>query len=195
MALNDVPQPGQTLAVTQPLIRSNFSTIDSAFTVDHASYNSSGAGKHKKVTFPVQSPAPTFPGDIGLYSFLDPVTAVSQLYFTNSTGATYPMTASAQQTFPAGGNGYSYLPSGIIVQWGTGTALANAVTTVNLNINYTNSIMSIQLTEYVESPGFAFVNISPTLIALSSFNNVGNTNFRVNNNGPQVQFMWFTVGF
>lgn len=194
MALNDVPQPGQTLALTQPLIRNNFSTIDSAFSVDHVSYNLGGAGKHNKVTFPVQSSTPTFPGDIGLYNKVDPTTMVSQLYFTTSTGTTYPMTASARQSFTSGGNGYSYLPSGLVVQWGRGVALANQVTQVNLNFNYSNGIMSVQVTQFVNSDGFVFVNTSPQLMVLSSFNTIGNTNFMVNNNGAQVEFMWFAIG-
>lgn len=194
MALNDVPQAGQTLALTQPLIRTNFSTIDSAFSVDHVSYNLSGQGKHNKVTFPVQGSTPTFlAGEVGLYNFLDPVSGVNQLYFTNAAGTTYPVTASQRQAFISGGNGYTTLPSGITLQWGTSVANANSVTVVPTIIPYTNSIMSVQLTQFTVTN--VFTAVSPQLTTIAPFGFMGNTNFNVNNNGAQVQFMWFTVGF
>src|SRR5690242_15107106 len=98
MALNNVPLPGQNLLVTRNPINQNFSVLDTTFAVDHVTYNLSGGGKHNKVTFPVQNPAPTFTGgDLGLYAFLNPGTGKNELYIHKVTGATtaeIPMTAS-----------------------------------------------------------------------------------------------------
>ena len=60
MALINVPLAGQSLGITRDPVNNNFSTINSAFLVDHVEYNTAGQGKHNKVTFPVQGGAPAF---------------------------------------------------------------------------------------------------------------------------------------
>jgi hypothetical protein len=128
--LNNVPQTGQTLGATRNSIQTNFSTVDTAFTVDHVQYNdgSGGQGKHKKVTFPVQSPAPSFSaGEVGLYNFLNPLTAKNELYLHRITGAStsnIPMassTLSGTQAPASLASFWTYLPSGMIIIKGTFT--------------------------------------------------------------------------
>lgn len=70
MSLNQVPQNGQNLDYTKPLVRQNFLTIDAAFSVNHVSYNSgANAGKHNLVTLPVQVADPvTIAGEMALYT-------------------------------------------------------------------------------------------------------------------------------
>ena len=90
MALNtNMPQASQSLAVTQPLILSNFGAINTAFAVDHINFNDPGQGKHNKITFPVQVlPIVINVGDLALYSLLNTTTAKHELnvYKANNAG-------------------------------------------------------------------------------------------------------------
>lgn len=113
--LNNVPQASQSLGQTQMPIQANFTTIDAAFQQDHVPYTLSGQGKHNMVTLVLQSPAPTItPPDGGLFNALDTFSGANQLFAQNPvTGVSYPFTASNLSQ-----NGWCYLPSGIIMQWG-----------------------------------------------------------------------------
>lgn len=128
--LNNVPTPGQSLGASRGLINANFSTTDTAFSVDHVAYNDSSGnqGKHAKITFPVQGSSPSFSsGEDGLYNFLNATTAKNELYVHKQTGATtvnVPFTAStlSANSAPASGTGlWTYLPSGIIMLSGNGS--------------------------------------------------------------------------
>lgn len=194
MALNDVPLSGQTLGVTQPLIRNNFSTIDTAFTVDHVSYGTSGQGKHNQVTFPQQSSEPSFSSsEIGLYNFL--VTA-NELYVKKGSNDGVPFTKSTKQAFSGGGVGETYLPSGIILKWGKQTAGANQLTTVTYSTGFPNNIIGIQLTQITKSETFSAKSPQLTVIQrIVPTLTPDNFQFVVNNNGAAVDFMWLAIGF
>lgn len=116
--LNNVPQSAQTLGQTQSLIQANFATIDTAFTVNHVQYNdgSGNQGKHAFVQFSVLGASPTpAAGDVSLYNFASTLTGVNELFLVKSDATTtIPMTATNKAT-----PGWAYLPSGILVKWGT----------------------------------------------------------------------------
>jgi hypothetical protein len=128
MALNDVPQPGQTLGGTQNPIRQNFLTIEDAFIVDHVDYGASLQGEHLKVTFTTQpdNPLPTIASNQFVMYNTTPTIADNAAYpvtltsnelciLRQSTGNSIPITASVGNATA----GWSYLPSGILMKWGT----------------------------------------------------------------------------
>ncbi len=161
MALNNVPVPGQSLGASRDLINQNFSVINTAFAVNHVPYNdgSGNQGKHNLVTFPVQSPAPSFAaGEEGLYNLLNATTAKNELYVhkqTSASTADIPMTASIlSQSVPASGAaGWTMLPSGILMRWENFSG--NGLTTVTLSAGYISftTIYSIMLTPVDTSTG------------------------------------------
>jgi hypothetical protein len=159
MALNLVPQSNQTLAVTQPLILANFTTIDSVFAVDHATFNTTNAGYHNKVTLINQSSAPAGVANANiLYSFINPVTSVNDIYLNQNNDTPVPITASnyAQP-------GYAYLPSGIILQWGYFNSASSSNVTVTFPIAFPNAILSVtagstQIQQYVCSTNLTLTN-------------------------------------
>jgi hypothetical protein len=124
MALNNVPLAGQTLTSSRSPINANFVTISTAFAIDHVDYNTSGQGKHNKITFPSQSSAPSFSNpEIGLYNKLPaapfPLTTRNELFIRRADGGETPITAAGVD---GGGflasSGYYYLPSGFLIKWG-----------------------------------------------------------------------------
>jgi hypothetical protein len=128
MALNNIPQAGQSLGSTRDLISQNFSVIDTAFSINHVPYNDPSGlqGKHPLVQFPVQTtiPATITTGDISLYNKLPaapfPTTGTNELFLVKANGTTtIPITASHQAT-----TGWTYLPSGILMKWGVTTTIS-----------------------------------------------------------------------
>jgi hypothetical protein len=131
MALTLFPVAGQSLVTTRDPIRNNFSVINTAFSVDHVEYNagSGNQGMHAKITFPVQSAAPVYAATNNGFFSLVPVagalTTKQEVYIHKQNAiaaADIPMTASVLSTTAApttASTGWSYLPSGMIMKWGT----------------------------------------------------------------------------
>lgn len=131
--LNTIPQPTDLLSVSQGNFLTNFGSIKSFVDIDHVSFASVDAGKHKQVTFPVQAVAPVFlAGEYGLYNKNDG--ANNQLYLSNNMAALQvPISSGNIPSVGASGfqNGFSYFGSGFLVKWGPLTAIpANAATVI-----------------------------------------------------------------
>lgn len=130
MSLSFIPNSGQNLPQTRDPIRVNFQNIDANFALNHVTLNSGGnAGKHNFIEMPLyvaQPPAvgalpTTQPGERGIYCALSlqtPFTAAALfLQAENSSAAgveiTYALTGGNYS------NGFTFLPSGVMLQWGT----------------------------------------------------------------------------
>lgn len=202
MALNiNIPQANQTLSITQPLILNNFNAINTAFAVDHVNFNDAGQGKHNKITFPVQVlPIVIAVGDLALYSLLNATTTKNELNVYKANNAGYvnvPFTASIlSNSAPIqDGDGWSYLPSGLIIQWGNfTTGFSTGTTSQNFLIPFPTAALSLQLTlkDYGLQPAINdyFFNAKIT----------SNAAFRVNvkkDSAPPLvtQFYYFAIGY
>ena len=159
--LNDVPQAGQSLALTQPQIRTNFSTISTAFAVDHVPFNAVGQGWHNQTTFPVQASAASFAsGQVGLYNLNYAGTGRNELFLTNSQNVSFPITASAQST----SQDWSYLPSGRLMKWGTTSSSAPGS---NIDITLSqgpafNQVIMVQLTSQTPNLYYTYTTGGPS---------------------------------
>ena len=166
MALNNVPLSGQTLSITRVPINQNFSTIDTAFAVDHVDYNITGQGQHNKVSFPVQNPAPApQAGVLQLYSQLSTITNQPELVFAHQAGSTAPTAAQIVEFTSAGwaNPGWTRLPSGILLKWHSGISMAS-VSTLAINLN----------TDVAGSPNFTtvFAVYPSTTNPAANYNNI-----------------------
>lgn len=181
----NVPLPNQSLATSQPLIQGNFVTIEAAFIQDHVDYGITGQGKHNQVTFPVQASAPSYlNGEVGLFNLLNSNTSADELYVAKGTNPGIAFTASLQNT-----NGWSYLPSGILLKWGTAGVSGSGNTTITFPTGATypafNSIYSVQI-----SPVSTTSNqIGPKI------NMYGTTTITVYNPGSNaINVTYFAIG-
>lgn len=170
----NIPQSTDILSQSQGDILGNFQALDVWVVVDHVDFGSPDEGKHNKVTFVVQSPAPSFlGGEIGLYNFLSPLTGVDELYIANQAGITTQLSASTLSTNANPGNnvsGWTYLPSGILLKWGNGNANGNTAITfpVGPTIPVFTNVMSMQISTFANS-----AVDTDTFVRLSAFTNVG----------------------
>lgn len=124
MSYVPVPASGASIPATDgPQILANFQSIQTAFDINHVDFNDANAGKHKFITFPVQTSAPVIAaGDIGVFSENSALTTQNELFITNSVGTTYPVTASLPAT-----SGWCYLPSGLLMKWGVNAGNGDTV--------------------------------------------------------------------
>jgi hypothetical protein len=164
MALNDVPQAGQTLATSQPLIRTNFSVIDTAFAVDHVACNIAGQGKHNQVVMPRQAASPiTGVTESAIFSRLSTLSAQTELAVRKeSNGAVYEFTSCG-----ASAVGWTRLPSGILLKWGNAAANGFATYTypVAANIPVFSQIFTVQITTWYIQAG----DVPDGFVRLSDF--------------------------
>jgi len=149
-AYNDVPLATDRISDSQATIRTNFNSIETAWNINHVAINNAGdPGKHAKVDFINEATHPVVAaGQMLLYNFVDPITTVNELYVKKEGAlatAGIPITSSLKAT-----SGWTYLPSGILMKWGSAVTPAAGHFTFTFpvapGIPVFNNIYSIQLT-------------------------------------------------
>lgn len=114
---SNVPTANQLISQSQPIINANFVAL-----------NSFGNGYAE---LSIQSSAPSFTaGNDGLYTLNNATTTKNEMYIhiQHQAGTTdIPFTASAMSNTVTAScvNGWSYLPSGLLIKWGTFAAPSN----------------------------------------------------------------------
>jgi len=175
----NVPQGAQAISSTQAPIQSNFQAINELIDINHETFGSADFGKHKYLQMPVQASAPSFSvGEEGLYNLnYAALTAKNELYVhkqTSSGTADIPFTASIlSNSTPAGGtNGWTYLPSGILMKWGTKAVTTSGAQDFNLPAGTTfgpafSAIFSITLTSSDTSVFYALNSLSGKTVSFN----------------------------
>lgn len=148
----------------------------------------------------VQAPAPMFPGtDQGVYAFLNPTTGVSETYFhKQSFDAPEEVAGTASimsnTAMAACGNGWSYLPSGLLIKWGT--VAVTAGTSVNITPTVTsggpnfNAVFSVMLSTQDTGTLTNFVCGQRTVAAAPS----GNFTAYVANPSATTSVIYMVIG-
>lgn len=156
--ITGIPAASHNPSVDQPDMQINTNSIDDIIEVDHYSFNDNNGGYHKKVSL-VNNAGP-FPTPAGVGSLL--YGSNNEWIFTNASlvGAGIQMTRS--DAFPvATTTGRSFLPGGIIIQWGqatTGSVNPN-IGTVTVNFAPAFSTLFV-VNSTVSSSGDAIVNVA-----------------------------------
>lgn len=157
MAYNqNIPQPSQALNVSQGDLLGNFQAIYNLIGVNHNNFDDTMTlvGKHKWVSFPNQGSMPVFltggtstTGEQGLYNFIYPKTSANELYVHKQSAGSglteVPMTASVLSNVASPStisNGWTYLPSGILMMW---LYLPSIGPTISYNINSSNATFPV----------------------------------------------------
>ena len=197
MAYNAViPLATDTLSQSQADIYGNFNYLNTYFAAanDHEPFNSGALdGKHQKVTFPIAAaPAVVSAGFIGMYAKLDAANR-PQLYINNPVpGVQIPFTA-GEKASP----GWTYLPSGMIMKWGSaaiqshsdpgtqGNATAQFITGIGIPIFAAPPVCTVSL-RYVLGLTSGIYITGITNAAVSVIN--------ISNHGPST-FYYIAIGY
>lgn len=192
MSLNNVPLPGQSLAITRDPINNNFAVINTAFSVDHVSFNTANQGIHNQVTMPSLPAAPaTAAAQLALFTQVSALTGISEMAFRReSNGAVIEMTAAD------GVAGWSRFPSGILMKWGQSNAngLATITFPVGPAIPAFTVIFSIQITTFYPNvaDGNGFVRLNSFAAPWTQFQVYGSQRTAVVN--QNVGFQYLAIG-
>ena len=126
----NIPATANAPSADQPLITNNFTAIQQDLDANHVTITDTvNRGKHKFVEMPIQSGAQTTTGGEGELHTQDEGDGTSQLYYSrdNLSGTLVQLTTNLIPDISFSNTaGMSFLPGGIIIQFGdfsfTGTA-------------------------------------------------------------------------
>lgn len=142
---NSIPKPTDRLKNSQNDLLNNFIAIKTLVDVNHVTFDATGQGKHKWVTLPEQLAAPANSADEGyLYTKQGPISAVTELFFERENGTEVGFTEHS-----AASVGWSYLPSGMLVKWGTGSGTGDFAYT-NSSAPYFTTIYNVLVSTKAE---------------------------------------------
>ena len=147
----NIPTGSVPLSIDYVNLQNNFGQLDTSFNVNHFLFSDQTAnnGKHSIVEFVNQTTPVGLPtGEFTLYSQQVGSPLISQLFFQqDNVGTQYQLTGPYPPISAI--SGQSFLPGGILVQWGT--VVINAFGTVTFstttgNIRYPNALWQVFLT-------------------------------------------------
>jgi len=148
------PQPqskGSTLVGTRDQIRANFEIIRDDFAINHVAYDETGEGKHKFMQMPESGAdfdnndsAPSTAANEGAL-YTKEADSVTNLFFRQeSDGAEIQLTSSQGAT--NANPGTTFLPGGLLMQFGSFTGASKADTTVTFNVPFGTAPYSVVVT-------------------------------------------------
>lgn len=184
----NMPLATQSLNYTQPLVLGNFANYKANMEVNHGGVNDADAGKHKFVQMPAQAADPATAADEVAIYCKDAGGGVYREYLRQANNGTVVQITGVDPL--NAGNGYTFLPGGLLMQWGLTTpASATANTAIVYPIAFSAAAHNIQLTftRAASSPGTTF-----GLWVVTGSTNTGFTAY--NNSGHTYQFYWMAIG-
>lgn len=133
----NIPAATDIKSQSQSDIQGNFQAIKTLIDINHVTFGSADQGKHNKVSFPLTSTSPVAPvfaaTEEGLYNLVNATTSKNELYVHRQTvdaPTDIPFTASilSNTAVASSDNGWTYLPSGMLLKWGFKSANTSPVT-------------------------------------------------------------------
>jgi hypothetical protein len=117
----NIPQSGQTLGNSQSQVLNNFTNYFNTMSVNHVAPNNSGAGKHNLAELVVQAQSPaTAAAEVAIYSRSPSGTADLYLQAQSQlANATDIQMSRLDEGIKTGSAGWTFLPGGMIMQWGS----------------------------------------------------------------------------
>lgn len=182
---NNIPQSTDLLSQSQDDILNNFQEIKTFLEINHEDFNAAGQGKHIHVTFPIQAAAPsTAANEVALYSKDDALGDPALYYRPESDGTEVEITAAKKDA-----TGYTILPSGIKIKWGTGTVGANAASTATYDA--TSAFTSVYNASVTLNGTIGGMDKS---LVLTSFTTTQISVYNSNASGGNRTYYYFVIG-
>ena len=146
--LPGIPSAGDIQSVSQGQFQTNFQQLENVFDNDHYAWDYATValrGFHLQVTLPQAAADPTTAASqVALYSKSDG-TNPQLFYRRQSAGTAIQMTSNTDPS--ASGNGYSFLPGRILIQWGL-AGISGSTNPVTFSTAFSGTPWSIVATPY-----------------------------------------------
>jgi len=189
----NIPQPGDFLSDSQSQILNNFSSANASFGINHVNFaTATNNGKHKFCELLNQAAVPTPVSNQGVVYTKKDASNRSQLFYSpDSTGDEYQITrviGASIATFSTN-PGWTFLPGGMLMQWGTASSIAGGTATVVFPVAFTATPYSIQATVFQNTANRHSVYIK-------TMTNTGfvSTNLDGGGSGEINTFTWVAIG-
>jgi len=165
------PQDGSSLGSTKAQIRANLDGTFETLSVDHINNNgapgTNPAGYHNVIHIVPQGSNPSPVAGFGqLFSkIINDVTNDTALFWETGGGLVSQLTTNLAPVVST--NGYSYLPGGLIFQWGRFNP--NSSTNVSFPLTFPNNVFNIQLTGSADNNSTFRNGVSTGTLTTSGF--------------------------
>ena len=192
----NIPAASDQLSKSQGDIQGNFQQLDTAFNLNHTPLESGNAGMHAFVEMPNQSASAPTTGsnEVVLYCNTDTLTSQPELFmiFQNG-GASVPPPLNNVNGFSITSSnyikngGWTRLPSGILLKWGTWISGTGGTFTVTFPVDVL-TIPAFQAIYNIQVTPTAVVSFTYTLQA------IGSTTFQVVTSSTAPIINYFAIG-
>ncbi len=198
---NGIPAANNNPSVDQPNMQTNTDSIDSIINVDHYSFETNFDGTHKQVQLKnaagINGAIPAGLQGVGFETLYSSATAgTGQLWYVQGANATGIQLTGPGTPTPST-NGYTFLPGGILMQWGRriqAFASGSTTGTENFPIAFPNACFVVTTTPFVT---FASLPSSQASINVrtSSLANLTNFNWQFyTGSNAYTGFDWIAIG-
>lgn len=185
----DIPFASHNPSADQPVMQTNTNSIDSLIKEDHYSFNDNNGGLHKQSTYVNETTPTTAAGQLALYSKGAPG-GPSALYLVrdNNLGTETQLSSVTIGTAVAATTGASWLPGGLLIQWGsvaaaTGVTLVNFLNAFTVTGSFPLPIVTVSQVQTGANPEQVIA-----IIVLS------NTQFQIRNTGVLTTVYYMAIG-
>jgi len=167
----DIPDPPSSPSVDVPNMKVNTNSINTIWTRDHFTFESDNAGLHNRVQLvEINTALPVGLRNIGsgtLFTKISPSPLEGNLFFYRiGAGAAIQMTGPSSPIIAQ--NGSSFLPGGIMFQWGAVSPIVVGDNPISFNTVFPNAIYNIQIT-VVNQFADSIVTVKPLGVTTSGF--------------------------
>jgi len=154
---SDIPKATDNPSASQPLIKDNFAAINDVVGVNHVPFNEPNEGKHTAIVMVEQDVAPvTLIKEVGVYPKLSTLTNILELFFRRqASGVEIEFTSSLGAV-----NGWTRLPSGILIKWGTSSGFGKHTTNFPVSPNipvFSTAYLGFAIPVDISTPPNSFV--------------------------------------
>lgn len=151
--ISNVPLSNQTLSQTQPTINNNFTVLNANMGADHVDFTNSpppggNGGLHNKVSLVQQGGDPSSATSIDIL-YTKSAAGKTEVFMRRASGDggnVIQLTTAAGNPV-ASANGVSFLPGGMIIQWGLQSAPSDNVQ-INFPTTFPNNCFTVTATPY-----------------------------------------------
>ena len=123
MPFVSVPNAGQSLGATRDQVRSNIDALKASLAINHVDLDLANVGKHKFMQMPSQAAAPATAADELAFYVKTP--AGVRLFLRQVSSGTEIQMSGVNPL--AANDGYTFLPGGLLMQWGRKSVVSNVV--------------------------------------------------------------------
>lgn len=196
MAYNaNIPQATDRISISQGDILNNFIAINAFVDTNHYGFGDPNQGKHRYVQIPeVAAPANTA-STASIYAAVGATSTRTELVFkrsSNSGGAPFDNALIPFTEAVFNSNGWTMLPSGMILQWGHNTQAGGASSTnFNFPRSFPTACLNVTATPNVVPSGLNTDNIiSSAVLSTTQYTISRKTHF-----GTACSFNFFAIGY